>query len=28
VPVTFDLSRALANPAGYNQELMEALNGV
>src|SRR6476619_10686 len=28
VPVTFDLSKALADPAGYNQELMEALNGV
>ncbi|WP_254679015.1 allophanate hydrolase subunit 1 [Arthrobacter sp. 24S4-2] len=28
VPVTFDLSKALANPEGYNQELMEALNGV
>jgi len=28
VPVTFDLSKALADPEGYNQELMEALNGV
>jgi urea carboxylase len=28
VPVTFDLARALANPEAYNQELMEALNGV
>ena len=28
VPVTFDLSRALEDPEGYNQELMEALNGV
>ena len=28
VAVTFDLSKALANPEGYNQELMEALNGV
>lgn len=27
-PVTFDLSRALADPEGYNQELMEALNGI
>lgn len=28
VPVTFEPSKALANPEGYNQELMEALNGV
>lgn len=28
VPVTFELSKALANPEGYNQELLEALNGV
>ncbi|MDQ0147347.1 MULTISPECIES: 5-oxoprolinase subunit B family protein [Pseudarthrobacter] len=27
-PVTFDLSRALADPEGYNRELMEALNGI
>ncbi len=27
-PVTFDLSKALANPEGYNKELMEALNGI
>jgi urea carboxylase len=27
-PVTFELSKALANPEGYNQKLMEALNGV
>ncbi len=27
-PVTFDLSKALANPEGYNAELMEALNGI
>ena len=27
-PVTFDVSRALADPEAYNQELMEALNGV
>ena len=28
VPVTFDLSKALADPELYNRELMEALNGV
>ena len=27
-PVTFDLAKALANPEGYNKELMEALNGI
>ncbi|MCU1512727.1 MAG: allophanate hydrolase [Arthrobacter sp.] len=27
-PVTFELSKALADPEGYNQELMEALNGI
>jgi len=27
-PVTFELSRALADPEGYNRELMEALNGI
>jgi urea carboxylase len=27
-PVRFDLSKALANPDGYNRELMEALNGI
>lgn len=27
-PVTFDLAKALANPEGYNQELMEALSGI
>ncbi|MBO1266669.1 5-oxoprolinase subunit B family protein [Arthrobacter cavernae] len=26
VPVTFELSKALADPEGYNQQLMEALN--
>jgi urea carboxylase len=28
VPVTFDASKALADPQAYNQELMEALNGI
>ncbi|GAB3557909.1 allophanate hydrolase subunit 1 [Arthrobacter alkaliphilus] len=28
VPVTFELSKALADAEGYNQELMEALNGI
>ncbi|MCU1554818.1 MAG: allophanate hydrolase [Arthrobacter sp.] len=28
VPATFELSKALADPEGYNQELMEALNGI
>jgi urea carboxylase len=27
-PVTFELSKALADPEGYNRELMEALNGI
>lgn len=27
-PVTFELSRALADPEGYNRELMEALDGI
>ncbi|MET3919320.1 carboxyltransferase domain-containing protein [Arthrobacter sp. UYEF20] len=27
-PVTFELSRALADPESFNQELMEALNGI
>lgn len=27
-PVTFELAKALENPEGYNQELMEALNGI
>lgn len=27
-PVTFDVSKALADPEGYNRELMEALNGI
>lgn len=27
VPVTFELSKALADPQGYNEQLMEALNG-
>ncbi|HET6271123.1 MAG TPA: allophanate hydrolase subunit 1 [Arthrobacter sp.] len=27
-PATFELSKALADPEGYNQELMEALNGI
>ncbi len=27
-PVTFDLSKALAHPEAYNQELMGALNGI
>lgn len=27
-PVTFELSKALADPEGYNQALMEALNGI
>jgi urea carboxylase len=27
-PVTFELARALADPEGYNGELMEALNGI
>ncbi len=27
-PVTFDLSKALANPERYNRELLEALNGI
>ena len=28
VPVTFDASKALADPQAYNHELMEALNGI
>lgn len=28
VPVTFELSKALANPEAYNKQLMEALNGI
>lgn len=27
-PVTFELSKALADPEGYNRQLMEALNGI
>jgi urea carboxylase len=27
-PVTFELSKALADPEGYNRELMEALSGI
>ncbi|MBT1001561.1 allophanate hydrolase subunit 1 [Paenarthrobacter sp. DKR-5] len=27
-PITFDLQRALEDPAGYNKEIMEQLNGV
>jgi urea carboxylase len=27
-PVTFELSKALADPEGYNRELMEALDGI
>jgi urea carboxylase len=27
-PVTFELSKALADPEGYNRRLMEALNGI
>jgi len=27
-PVQFDLQRALADPAGYNQEILERLNGI
>ncbi len=27
-PVTFELSKALANPEAYNKQLMEALNGI
>jgi urea carboxylase len=27
-PVTFELAKALADPDGYNRELMEALNGI
>jgi urea carboxylase len=27
-PVTFELSKALADPEGYNHELLEALNGI